>query len=449
MVKSTLSLRQNSIPRRSRREAAERSVRRMNESTSRRGSLIKKIVAMGVIPLLALSAALSTYMAISRYNSICSEVFNELKGMCVCVGELVSLTSDSNGVFTGDEDMFDSISARTGIDITLFEGDTRSITTVRAEDGARAIGTKASQDVADEVLASGRIYYSDRVEVNGTPYFGYYMPLHSIAGDITGMAFAGKSRSDVEGILFGIVVQSLVISGVGTLIAGAFCVIFARRIVRAVNSTALFLNRVADGDTECPVDARLTSRDDEIGSMGRSAVKLQRSLRSLISTDPLTGLYNRRACNIKLEELKKLADSSGCAFSLALGDIDLFKQFNDRYGHACGDEVLKDIARILERCTDGGMASRWGGEEFLIAFGGSDPQAAYDAVQRVMEELSEYRCEYAGQSIPVTMTFGTAQYNGAQTYEELVNTADERLYYGKNHGRNRVVTELPEEETAN
>ena len=419
----------------------------MSESMGRHGSLIKKIVAIGVIPLLALSAVLSTYMTVSRYNGIYNEIFNELKGMCVCVGELVSLNSDSNGVFTGGKDMFDSISARTDIDITLFDGDTRSITTVRNEDGARAIGTKASPEVTDEVLVNGRIYYSDHVEVNGTPYFGYYMPLHSATGAVTGMAFAGKSRSDVERILARMVIQSLGIAGVGTLIAGTFCVLFARRMVRAVNSAAGFLNRVADGDTESPVDSRLTSRDDEIGSMGRSAVKLQRSLRSLISTDPLTGLYNRRACNIKLAELKSLADGEGSAFSVALGDIDFFKQFNDRYGHACGDEVLKDIARILTCCADGGMVSRWGGEEFLIAFGGSDPEAAYMAVQRVMEELSAYRCEYAGEKIPVTMTFGTAQYDRSQTYEALVNTADERLYYGKNHGRNRVVTKLPAENT--
>lgn len=420
----------------------------MSESTGRHGSLIGKIVAVGVIPLLALSAVLSTYMAVTRYNGIYNEVFNELKGMCVCVGELVSLTSDSDGVFTGGEDMFDSISARTDIDITLFDGDTRSITTVRGEDGARAIGTKASPEVADEVLAGGRIYYSDHVEVNGTPYFGYYMPLHSATGAITGMAFAGKSRSDVEGIIAHMVAQSLGIAGVGTLIAGACCVIFARRMVRAVNSAASFLNRVADGDTECPVDSRLTSRGDELGSMGRSAVKLQHSLRSLISTDPLTGLYNRRACNIRLSELKELADSEGQAFSVALGDIDFFKHFNDRYGHACGDEVLKDVARILTRCAEGGMVSRWGGEEFLMAFGGNDPEAAHRAAHRAMEELSAYRCEYEGESIPVTMTFGTAQYNGAQSYETLVNTADERLYYGKNHGRNRVVTEIPAEETA-
>lgn len=418
----------------------------MKDKENRRGSLIKKIAGISILPLLALSAVLSTYMAVTGYKSIYDQVYNELKATCVCVGELVSNSIGSDDRFVGSEDMFDSISASTDIDITLFSMDMRSITTVRNNDGARATGTKASAEVATEVLGNGRVYYSDRVEVNGTQYFGYYMPLHDASGSISGMAFAGKSRSGVNKAITHTVVQAIIIAVAVTLATGLLCVVFGRKLVSAVNSAAVFLNRVADGDTECHADEDLTKRDDEIGSMGRSAVKLQRSLRSLISMDPLTELYNRRACNIRLSELKRLADENGAALSVALGDIDFFKKFNDHYGHACGDKVLKDVAQILKRCADGSAVSRWGGEEFLMIFGGSDPEAASKAAERVMEELRAYRCEYNGGCYSVTMTFGTAQYDGAQSTDELVNTADERLYYGKNHGRNMVVTEIPDEE---
>lgn len=418
----------------------------MGKNTKKQGSLISTIVMIGVIPLISLSLVLGTYTTLTRYNGIYEEIFNELKGMCICVGELVSVSTDSSGAFVGADDMFDSISTRTEIDITLFEGDTRVVTTVRDDSGSRAIGTKASEQVKNEVLVSGRVFYSDDVEVNGTQYFGYYMPLHGADGAIKGMAFAGKSRSDVEGTLARMIIQSIGIVAVGTVIAASLCIIFARRLVRDVNSAADFLNKVADGDTEGAAETRLTRRNDEIGSMGRSAVKLQQSLRSLISTDPLTGLFNRRACNIQLAEMKRLADEEGAAFSTAIGDIDFFKNFNDRYGHACGDEVLKDIAGILTRCCAGGVVSRWGGEEFLIAFGGSDQGAALNAVSRVMKELESYRCTYNGESIPVTMTFGTSVYNGTQSIDNLINTADQRLYYGKNNGRNRIVTEIPKEQ---
>lgn len=419
----------------------------MGNTVKKQGSLITRIVMIGVIPLISLSLVLSAYTAVTRYTGIYEEIFNELKGMCVCVGELVSAESDSNGDFVGNEDIFDSISTRTEIDISLFEEDTRIITTVKDSTGSRAVGTKASAEVISEVLQSGRVFYSDNVEVNGTQYFGYYMPLHNTDGSIKGMAFAGKSRSDVESLLAQMIIQSISIAAVGTIIAASLCVIFAKRLVKDVNSAADFLNKVADGDTECAAETGLTSRNDEIGSMGRSAVKLQRSLRSLISTDPLTGLFNRRACNIQLSEMKSRADNDGAAFSTAIGDIDFFKNFNDKYGHACGDEVLKDIAAILTRCSQGGIVSRWGGEEFLIAFGGSDPSASFNAVSRVMEELHDYRCTYNGESIPVTMTFGTSVYNGSQSIDSLINTADQRLYYGKNNGRNRIVTEIPEENT--
>lgn len=414
----------------------------MGKSIKKQGSLITRIVLIGVIPLILLSLVLAAYTAITRYKGIYEEIFNELKGMCVCVGELVSAQSDSNGDFIGNEDIFDSISARTEIDISLFEGDTRIITTVTDNNGKRAIGTKASSEVTNDVLKSGRVFYSDNVEVNGTQYFGYYMPLHNNDGSIKGMAFAGKSRSDVKKMLARMIIQSIGIAAVGTVIAASLCVLFAKRLVKDVNSAAEFLNKVADGDTECTAETQLTKRNDEIGSMGRSAVKLQHSLRSLISTDPLTGLFNRRACNIQLNEMKNCADNEGAAFSTAIGDIDFFKNFNDKYGHACGDEVLKDIAAILTRCSQGGIVSRWGGEEFLIAFGGSDPNSAFNAVQLVMKELCNYRCTYNGESIPVTMTFGISVYDGTQSIDSLINTADQRLYYGKNNGRNRVITEI-------
>ena len=190
-------------------------------------------------------------------------------------------------------------------------------------------------------------------------------------------------------------------------------------------------------------DARLVNRKDEIGDMGRSAVKLQQALRNLISNDPLTGLYNRRACGIKMNDLRDRAISEGTPFVAAIGDIDFFKRFNDNYGHACGDKVLKDISGILrDGMRDIGFASRWGGEEFLLIF--SVPyDEALAALGRIMDSIHTYRCKYEGKDIPVTMTFGISNYEGG-TVDALVNTADGRLYYGKNHGRNCIVESIPE-----
>lgn len=257
---------------------------------------------------------------------------------------------------------FDSIKEKTGVDITLFEGDKRKITTIRKPDGERAVGTRASAAVVRNVLQKGEVYSSDDIVVNGTRYFGYYIPL-----------------------------------------------------------------------------------TDEIGVMGRAAVKLQRSLRSLIATDPLTELYNRRAFDNILSEMSERS-KNGEQMTIVMGDIDFFKRFNDKWGHDCGDAVLRDIAEIIRKNTGVcGEAARWGGEEFLIAFCAESYENVLLRMKNLMETIREYRCHYNGEEIPVTMTFGIEKHeSGADPYE-TIRRADAKLYYGKEHGRNALI-ESPADE---
>ncbi|MDE6032198.1 MAG: GGDEF domain-containing protein [Oscillospiraceae bacterium] len=272
------------------------------------------------------------------------------------------------------------------------------------------------------------------------------MPIADDDGSVTGMVFAGKSRKSVMGYLFSSVAWSLLLSWATTLVAGFLSVLVSRGMVSSLLSAVNFLKAISLGDTECVADDHLVSRRDEIGDMGRSAVKLQQALRNLISNDPLTGLYNRRACGIKMSDMRVKYEEEGAPIVAAIGDIDFFKRFNDNYGHACGDKVLKDIAEILnEGVRDIGFVSRWGGEEFLLVFG-VPYEEAETALERIMDRIRGYRCEYEGQKIPVTMTFGIESYSGG-TVDALVNTADGKLYYGKKHGRNCIVEAIPEEIT--
>ena len=92
------------------------------------------------------------------------------------------------------KDLFDGITESTGIYITIFEKDERRITTVTNAVGECAVGTKATSEVVDTVIGRKEEFFSDNVDVNGTPFFGYYMPLTDSGGAVTGMVFAGKSR---------------------------------------------------------------------------------------------------------------------------------------------------------------------------------------------------------------------------------------------------------------
>lgn len=409
-------------------------------------SITGKIIGLTVIPLLVLSIILSTFAAVSSYNSAYSEIYHELESLCQCIYEFVSMGNED--IYSSGEGIFDEISAHTGIDITVFENDTRLITTVKNEQGERIIGTKAANDVISEVIEGGNYYFSDNVEVNGMRYFGYYMPISDGSGDVTGMTFAGKSRANVDSKIGGVISRAMCISWIATTAVAVLCILVSNRMAKSLRSVTELIKRISGGNIEAVPDERVISRTDEIGEIARSAVTLRDELKKLIFTDPLTGLLNRRACNKKLSEFKENADTKGDEFVVSIGDIDLFKNFNDNYGHACGDEVLKDISRIMQGVVGNkGAVSRWGGEEFLLVFGGIPYEEAVKTVERLMSEVHDYRCKFGGMEIPVTMTFGIERYRRGGTVDSVISRADDKLYFGKNNGRNRIVAEIPENNT--
>ena len=161
-------------------------------------------------------------------------------------------------------------------------------------------------------------------------------------------------------------------------------------------------------------------------------------LRQQAATDPLTTLYNRR----KMTEIVEnhIAANRNHTFSIAIGDIDLFKHVNDTYGHNCGDQVLKDLASLFREKTFGiGHVCRWGGEEFFFFL----PEMNLDQASRLLNEInvevSRLPITYNDQIHHVTMTFGVEEYDYTSNLTELVRHADDKLYYGKNHGRNQVI----------
>ena len=165
-------------------------------------------------------------------------------------------------------------------------------------------------------------------------------------------------------------------------------------------------------------------------------VKVQTALRRQIERDPLTGLFNRRSGEKRLDELQ----ASGQPYALAIGDIDFFKKFNDNFGHECGDEVLKTVARVLsDSMAQQGFVIRWGGEEFLIAFANATALTAGVKAGEILQKVRDTKVEYNGQFHSVTMTFGIAEGYSDKPISGQINAADAKLYEGKEAGRNRVV----------
>jgi diguanylate cyclase (GGDEF)-like protein len=158
-------------------------------------------------------------------------------------------------------------------------------------------------------------------------------------------------------------------------------------------------------------------------------------------TDALTGLYNRRHAIEKIEEERIRFQRNARPFSIVICDIDLFKKVNDVYGHDCGDSVLKSLAGLLGRhIRKQDCLARWGGEEFLLLLPETNAAGAAVLAEKLRKRVEEFEFTYAGLKLPITMTFGVAEYLSEYGVDACIVGADSALYKGKNSGRNCVVT---------
>jgi diguanylate cyclase (GGDEF)-like protein len=166
--------------------------------------------------------------------------------------------------------------------------------------------------------------------------------------------------------------------------------------------------------------------------------------RELSVHDALTGLPNRRFIDDHLSRLCLAVAESGDPLTVALVDLDHFKQVNDSLSHATGDRVLCQVAEILDAqvsAVDGGIAARLGGEEFVLILPSSDERRARLVLERVRDAVDRHDWRELTRGIPVTISIGAAvaPHEGVER-SPLLARADERLYEAKRAGRNRVVT---------
>jgi diguanylate cyclase (GGDEF)-like protein len=163
-------------------------------------------------------------------------------------------------------------------------------------------------------------------------------------------------------------------------------------------------------------------------------------LRRLAERDYLTGLANRRHFFARMRELEK-APFNG---SIALLDIDHFKQVNDTFGHDTGDGVLKAISAIMARQCDQAkhVAARLGGEEFAIYLHHLDAFQAHSFCEQLRREIEETEIPAGNRSITVTVSIGVVEMEDGEPFGNHLNAADQLLYLAKSNGRNRVFSSL-------
>ncbi|MBO4901287.1 MAG: GGDEF domain-containing protein [Lachnospiraceae bacterium] len=169
-------------------------------------------------------------------------------------------------------------------------------------------------------------------------------------------------------------------------------------------------------------------------------VAYSKKLEQLAGADALTGLSNRRSIEDHLNMMAEKYPTLNQAFSIAICDIDFFKIVNDTYGHDAGDYILTQLAEIFKSFMSGkGKAARWGGEEFLLVFDKLNGDDAFMELSRLRGQIEKTEFHYKSNTICITMTFGLEEYDFYAGIQDTIAHADEKLYQGKNQGRNCVI----------
>jgi diguanylate cyclase (GGDEF)-like protein/PAS domain S-box-containing protein len=210
-----------------------------------------------------------------------------------------------------------------------------------------------------------------------------------------------------------------------------------------------FINRKRNGELYYE-EKTITPLQDETGrvhafiSTGKDVTEreeMERQLREMAVTDPLTGLANRLHFEQALEDEMERSRRYASPLSLVMFDIDHFKAVNDTHGHEAGDDVLKGIATLAgERLRRSDRLARWGGEEFLILAPGVEARETAALAEKLRAAVADHDF---GLGDPVTASFGVAELMREDSPKHLIRRADDALYAAKENGRNRVEIARP------
>ncbi|MCM1496119.1 MAG: cache domain-containing protein [Bacteroides sp.] len=255
-----------------------------------------KILVMVLIPLLLLGVVTIVFSNIRINAVVTSSIENGLRGVAVSVRDTL-MCSDEGELYVGEdgnlykgetnitesEMIADHVQESTQIDVTIFYGDTRYMTSICKEDGSRVLGTKAGEQVIQAVLQNGEDYFSRDVDILGQKYFGYYIPLYE-EEQIVGMVFAGMPQKNARGQILSIISSMIGIIVVMGIICIVLLILEINNLVQALHKGSDALDEVAEGRLNVELDEKIIQRQDEIGHITRAIARLKEEQTLIIQT---------------------------------------------------------------------------------------------------------------------------------------------------------------------
>ncbi len=259
-------------------------------------TLRKKIILSAILPLLLLGASIIIIAATIVKGSIISKVEESLKGTAVATQAAYDqnagsyLKAENGAIWKGSynisqsETLVDTIKEESGMDVTFFYGSDRIMTSAKDKDGNRLLGSPAGDKIKKRVLEQGKEYFSDNISIDGTIYYGYYVPVYQDGSKDApvGMVFAGQEKQktfrSVLKIINTIVAMVVIIMVICSIAVG----ISANSITRALNKSIAEVLEVSSGNLNVGQNRKLLRRKDEIGNLSRAVHSLQEELCKII-----------------------------------------------------------------------------------------------------------------------------------------------------------------------
>ena len=204
----------------------------------------------------------------------------------------------------------DDIAAKTGIEVTFFYNDTRLVTSLKDADGKRILGSKAGDFLVENVLQDGNEVFTNRVLVDGTFYFGYYVPVHQNNSDeIIGMVFAGMPVKEIYASLNLITMIFTVAILVILVIAVIGCLLVSRGIAKSIRNSMDVVKQISEGNLNVEIEQSMLDRKDEAGALSCNTQTLIDSLSAMIGKIS----NNTMTLNVSSEEMNAAAGQAGNA----------------------------------------------------------------------------------------------------------------------------------------
>ncbi len=257
-------------------------------------NLLVKFLLIVLIPLVVL--VLFAFLAIRAVgiNTADKLVQHELNASLYSLNQTLDTISQGDfsyqndclykGEFNlSDDETIDNFKKNTGVEVTIFWGDTRVATSITDTSGNRIVGTKAKEEIYQQVM-EGKQYFGSGIIINGEKYYGAYKPIYISTQEApVGMLFAGLTEALASNVYRHTLVSNLIFMLVLVILIGIIVVVFVLRLVKSIERAVTNLDKVADGELNVIVNSKLIDRSDEVGNIARSVNSLVRSFSVIVT----------------------------------------------------------------------------------------------------------------------------------------------------------------------